>query len=71
MTKKPESSKMSLAFSVGGILTSNIIGGIVLGYFLDRWLGSSPWLVVVGLVVGTINAFWRLYRVMLQLGNDE
>ena len=71
MTKKSESSNLALAFSVGAIITSNIIGGIIAGYFLDRWLGSSPWLVVTGLVLGTINAFWRIYRIMLQLGNGK
>jgi ATP synthase protein I len=67
MRQKPASSKFALAFSVGGILTSNLLGGCLLGYFLDRWLRTSPWLMLVGLVLGTISAFWRLYRIMLEL----
>lgn len=71
MTKKSKRSNLALAYSVSAILTSNIIGGIVAGYFLDRWLGTAPWLIVTGIVLGTISAFWRIYQIMLQLGSDD
>ena len=70
MSRQSEQSRFALAFSVGTIITSNIVGGIIAGYLLDRWLGTRPWLVVTGLVLGTIAAFAGLYRVMQRLGGN-
>jgi ATP synthase protein I len=71
MPREPEPSKLALAFSVGTIISSNIVGGIVLGYFLDRWLGTAPRLIVTGLVLGTVGAFVALYRVMVRLNRPD
>jgi F0F1-type ATP synthase assembly protein I len=67
MPKDSEQSKFALAFAVGGIIAYNISGGIILGYLLDRWLKTSPWLSVTGLILGTIGAFAGLYRIMSRL----
>ncbi|MFQ5899075.1 MAG: AtpZ/AtpI family protein [Candidatus Methylomirabilia bacterium] len=37
-------------------------GGALLGYFLDRWLGSSPWLTLLGLGIGIASGFRELFR---------
>jgi len=71
MGKRSEQSKLALALTVGTVLTSNIVGGLLLGYFLDRWLMTSPWLLLVGLLLGTCSAFFWLYRITLQLNDTE
>ncbi|MDQ3013171.1 MAG: AtpZ/AtpI family protein [Acidobacteriota bacterium] len=67
--KAPNSkpSKLTLAFSLGGIITSNIVGGVVVGYLLDRWLKTAPWLLLVGIVFGSVGAFAGLYRIVSRL----
>jgi F0F1-type ATP synthase assembly protein I len=67
MPENSEQSKLALAFAVGGIIAYNISGGIILGYLLDRWLKTSPWLSITGLILGTIGAFAGLYRIMSRL----
>lgn len=37
-------------------------GGVLLGYFLDRWLRSSPWLTLIGLAFGIATGFRELFR---------
>lgn len=41
-------------------------GGIILfmgmGYGLDRWLGSLPWLTIAGTLVGAVLSFITVYR---------
>ena len=37
-------------------------GATVLGYFLDRWLQTSPWLTLIGLGVGIATGFRELFR---------
>lgn len=39
---------------------SALLVGFVGGYFLDRWLGTRPWLMVVGVAVGFVAGFVRL-----------
>ena len=34
------------------------------GYLLDRWLGTSPWLLLVGLLVGVCVGFFGLIRLI-------
>jgi ATP synthase protein I len=71
MPQKSEQSKFALAFAVGGVIVYNISGGVILGYFLDRWLKTSPWLSVTGLIVGTIGAFAGVYRIMARLNHND
>ncbi|MFN0086808.1 MAG: AtpZ/AtpI family protein [Blastocatellia bacterium] len=71
MPKQTEQSKLMLAFSVGAVITSNIVGGVIAGYLLDRWLGTDPWLVVAGVILGTIGAFVSLYRIMARLSGQD
>lgn len=53
--------------TVGTLIASNIVGGLVAGYFLDRWLQTSPWLLIAGTILGTVGAFASLYRIMSRL----
>jgi F0F1-type ATP synthase assembly protein I len=43
-----------------------LIGAIVLlggaGYGLDRWLGTTPWLLLGGLLLGLIVGFYELAK---------
>lgn len=41
---------------------STILAGFVVGYFADRWLGTSPWLVITGIVTGSVWGFIKMKR---------
>jgi ATP synthase protein I len=36
--------------------------GLAGGYYLDRWLGTSPWLTMIGLGGGIAAGFVNLFR---------
>ena len=38
----------------------SVVAGAGIGFLLDRWLGTAPWLMVVFVVIGTAAAFRRL-----------
>ena len=38
-----------------------------LGWALDRWLGTSPWLVVAGIVVGAGVGFYQFIRLLSRI----
>ena len=48
--------------SIGLVLVVATIIGLVGGYYADRLLGTSPWLLLVGLVLGIAAGFVNLFR---------
>lgn len=46
-------------------------GGTLLGYFLDRWLGTSPWLTLIGLGLGIATGFRELFRTIKAAERQE
>lgn len=67
MPKDSEQRKFALALSVSAIISSNVVGGVLIGYYLDRWLKTGPWMILIGIILGTIGAFAGLYRLMSRL----
>jgi ATP synthase protein I len=65
--KISQQTKLGLALSAGMAVASSVIGGTLLGYWLDERFGTKPWLLVVGVVIGTFGAFTWLYRLMSRL----
>lgn len=44
---------------------------IVLGFFLDRWLDTAPWLTIIGAAVGFAAMIAMLYRIGLQANQES
>lgn len=42
-----------------------IVAGILIGIGLDRAAGTSPWLLLVGVILGSVAAFWGVYKMIL------
>jgi len=41
-----------------------IAAGVFLGYWLDRWLGTDPWLVLGMTIAGTVIGFYRMVQIL-------
>ena len=50
----PEFSNLSLAFQVPIELVSGVLVGAGIGYILDKLFDSSPWLLVIFIIFGSI-----------------
>ncbi|MBI4337066.1 MAG: AtpZ/AtpI family protein [Chloroflexi bacterium] len=62
----------SLRFAgLGWYIALCILAGIVGGYFLDRWLGTKPLFILVGILLGTVVAFYGVYRMVAPLMSME
>jgi ATP synthase protein I len=48
--------------SIGIALVVATVIGLAGGYYLDRWLGTSPWLTLIGLLFGIAAGFVNLFR---------
>ncbi len=65
--KLSEQTKLGLAMSAGTVVAGGVVGGTLLGYYLDAWLGTGPWLLIVGVILGTAGALIWLYRLVARL----
>jgi ATP synthase protein I len=43
-------------------LPSSIAVGLFMGYFLDKWLGTRPWLLLIFLLLGVASGLLSLFR---------
>jgi ATP synthase protein I len=39
------------------------LGGGIVGWLLDRWLGTRPWLMLVMLFLGFAVGIWNVIRI--------
>lgn len=64
--KPPEKSifgQLLDASSVGLNLVASTFVGLAMGYGLDRLFGTSPYLLLIFLVLGLISGFWNLVKI--------
>jgi ATP synthase protein I len=70
--EKPLLKQLFEASTVGIQLVLSTFVGFGMGYFLDRFLGTFPWLTVVFLILGIVAGFRELLRVARrQNGSDK
>ena len=61
--EEPSSWKALAELSTVGItLVLATVIGLAAGYWADRWLGTSPWLTMLGLGLGIAAGFVSLFR---------
>jgi F0F1-type ATP synthase assembly protein I len=53
---------MSDGWAQAGSFLGSILSGMFLGLFADNWLGTDPWLVVVGSIAGIYAGFVNVWR---------
>ena len=56
--------------TVGMTLVVATVLGLVGGYYADRWLGTSPWLTLIGLGFGIASGFVSLFRTVRKSNRD-
>jgi ATP synthase protein I len=68
------SKAMGLGFSIAAQLVAGVIVGGGIGYLLDRWLGTVPWLMVLflgfGFAAGIMNVV-RTAREMQKISEQQ
>lgn len=57
---------MGTGFRVASELAAAILVGGVMGWQLDKWFGTDPWLLLVFLLLGVVAGFWNVYKMAAQ-----
>ncbi len=55
------------SYQAGQLVLSNLIGapagGFIIGFVLDKWLGTQPWLLLIMLFLGFAGGFMNVMRI--------
>ncbi len=57
--------------SVGITFVVATAGATIGGYFVDRWLGTTPWFTLIGIGVGVAAGFRDLFRSIKRAEQQE
>lgn len=67
----PDFRRLAELTSIGLMLPSSIAVGLFMGYFLDRWLGTEPWLLLIFTVLGVVSGLLSLLRALRKELKDD
>jgi ATP synthase protein I len=57
-----------IGFRAGVEVFSALVVGIGIGWMLDRWLGTTPWLLLVFLMLGGAAGVMNIFRLFMPRG---
>ncbi|MCM2675963.1 AtpZ/AtpI family protein [Alkalicoccobacillus plakortidis] len=61
-----------LVSMISSCLVGGLVGGVFIGLWLDRQLGTMPWFLIIFLFVGLLTGCYGMYKVVQPfLGDDE
>lgn len=59
--------KSGIAYAAAISLFVAVAVFLAIGWMLDRWLGTKPWLLVAGIVLGSAAGFYQFVRTTSRL----
>ena len=59
---------LGVGFRIGVELVAAIIVGVGMGWLLDWWLGTGPWLLVLFFLLGAAAGILKAIRSAMELG---
>ena len=57
--------------TLGLQLALSVVVFFFVGRWLDQWLGTTPWLMIAGLTLGSVGGFIHFFRTVIALGKEE
>ena len=58
-SKQSHSSKLGIAFKMSTEMVAAVVVGTIIGFILDNWFGTKPWLILIfffiGVAAGILN----------------
>tara|TARA_B100001996_G_scaffold216486_1_gene166459 strand:+ start:53 stop:334 length:282 start_codon:yes stop_codon:yes gene_type:complete len=55
-------SKIGIAFKMSTELVAAVLVGTIIGFILDNWFGTKPWLILIFFLIGVIAGIINVIR---------
>ncbi len=60
--KENKGSSMGSAFKMSTELVSAVAVGTIIGFILDNWFGTKPWLILIFFFIGVVAGIMNVIR---------
>ena len=57
-----QSSKLGIAFKMSTEMVAAVLVGTIIGFILDSWFGTKPWLILIFFFVGVVAGILNVIR---------
>ena len=64
-----QSSKLGIAFKMSTEMVAAVLVGTIIGFILDNWFGTKPWLILLFFFVGVIAGILNVCRTAKSMQN--
>ena len=64
-------SFMGSAFKLGSELVSAVVVGTIIGFILDSWFDTKPWLIIIFFFLGTAAGILNVIRTANRMQKEE
>lgn len=64
---KDVNRRSAVMYSAALSIFFSVLAGFGIGWALDKWLGTTPWGVVGGIVLGSVLGFYQFIRLTSKL----
>ena len=63
------SSKLGIAFKMSTEMVAAVVVGTIIGFILDNWFGTKPWLIIIFFFVGVVAGILNVVRTAKSMQN--
>ena len=61
-SKQSSSSNIGVAFKLSAEMVAAVVVGTIIGFILDYWFGTKPWLILIFFFVGVVAGILNVIR---------
>ena len=69
VSKDASSSKLGIAFKMSTEMVAAVVVATIIGFILDNWFGTKPWLILLFFFVGVIAGILNVVRTAKSMQN--
>ena len=67
--ENPQTSHIGQAFKLSTELVAAVLVGTIIGFILDNWFDTKPWLIIIFFFVGVVAGILNVIRSAKKLQN--
>ena len=68
---KPPVASYAIYLAAGVQLAASTVAGLVVGHYVDKKLGTDPWLTAAGVMLGFVGGMINLFRIVRLIEKDR